>query len=243
MKNWIYGINTVSEIVQSSPKRISEFCCLENSKNPRLNKLCSMAEDKGITVNFIDIGELNLRAKGNHQGVAVCCEMKETLSERDLLSLVKQHSADSLLLILDGINDPHNFGACLRSAHAAGAHAVVIPKARSVGVTPVVRKVACGAAEIVPIAVVPNLNRVIKRLKEEGIWIVGASSNSKAQLYDVDLKGPVGIILGGEEKGLRQSTERHCDIVCKIPMMNEVESLNVSVATGIYLFETLRQRL
>ena len=119
----------------------------------------------------------------------------------------------------------------------------VIPKARSVGVTPVVRKVACGAAEIVPIAVVPNLNRVIKRLKEEGIWIVGASSNSKARLYDVDLKAPVGIILGGEEKGLRQSTERHCDIVCKIPMMTEVESLNVSVATGIYLFETLRQRL
>ena len=121
-----------------------------------------MAEDKGITVDFIDIGELNLRAQGNHQGVVAFCEVKETLSERDLLSLVKQHSADSLLLILDGINDPHNFGACLRSALAAGAHAVVIPKARSVGVTPVVRKVACGAAEIVPIAVVPNLNRVIK---------------------------------------------------------------------------------
>ena len=148
-----------------------------------------------------------------------------------------------LLLVLDGIQDPHNLGACLRSADAAGVHAVVTPKDRSVGLTPVVCKVASGAAETVPFVQVTNLARTLRWLREnQGVWLVGTAGEAESSLYSVDLKGPLGLVMGGEEKGMRRLTREACDLLVSLPMAGAVESLNVSVATGISLFEAVRQR-
>ena len=146
------------------------------------------------------------------------------------------------LLILDGITDPHNLGACMRSAEAAGIQAIIVPKDNAVGVTPTVQKVASGAAEIIPLVVVTNLSRTLKQLQERGIWIIGAAGEAEQLIYETDLKGPLAIVMGAEEKGLRRLTRENCDILAKLPMMGLVSSLNVSVATGICLFEALRQR-
>ena len=164
------------------------------------------------------------------------------LDESDLLELVDKTKNPPFLLILDNVQDPHNLGACLRSADAAGVHAVVIPKDRSVGVTETVRLVACGAAESVPIAQVTNLARVLTQLKKSGLWIVGTTDTAEKTLYEVDLTGPIAMIMGSEGKGLRRLTSEHCDFLVRIPMVGSVESLNVSVATGVCLFEALRQR-
>jgi 23S rRNA (guanosine2251-2'-O)-methyltransferase len=147
-----------------------------------------------------------------------------------------------LLLILDGVQDPHNLGACLRSAAAAGATAVIVPKDRAATLTPTARKVAAGGAERVPLVRVTNLARCMKDLQDAGIWIVGLAGEAEASLYSVDLKGPMAIAMGGEGEGLRRLTREHCDYLAKIPMASGMESLNVSVAAGISLFEALRQR-
>ncbi|HNK33664.1 MAG TPA: 23S rRNA (guanosine(2251)-2'-O)-methyltransferase RlmB, partial [Plasticicumulans sp.] len=145
-------------------------------------------------------------------------------------------------LVLDGVTDPHNLGACLRVADGAGAHAVLAPNDRAAGLTPTVRKVACGAAEHVPFIPVTNLARTLRELKQRGIWLVGAAGEAEADLYAMDLAGPVALVLGAEEKGLRRLTREECDYLAHIPMTGTVESLNVSVATGVFLFEALRQR-
>jgi 23S rRNA (guanosine2251-2'-O)-methyltransferase len=146
------------------------------------------------------------------------------------------------LLILDGVTDPHNLGACMRSAEAAGVQAVIIPKDNAVGITPTVQKVASGAAEIIPLVVVTNLSRTLRQLQDRGIWVIGAAGETEQLIYDADLKGPLAIVMGAEEKGLRRLTRDNCDILVKLPMMGLVSSLNVSVAAGVCLFEALRQR-
>jgi 23S rRNA (guanosine2251-2'-O)-methyltransferase len=151
-------------------------------------------------------------------------------------------TVDPLLLILDGVTDPHNLGACLRTADAAGAHAVVIPKDRAASVDGVVRKVAAGAAEFVPVATVTNLARTLEVLKERGIWVVGTDGDAEQALYSADLKRPLALVLGAEGTGMRRLTRDRCDFLVRIPMAGHVQSLNVSVAAGIALFEALRQR-
>ena len=163
-------------------------------------------------------------------------------TEGDLPRILLTVSGPPLVLVLDGVQDPHNLGACLRSADAAGVSVVIVPKDNSVGITNVVRTTACGAAETVPFVMVTNLARTLRDLKEAGIWIVGLAGEGKQKLYEVDLKGPIAIVMGAEGKGLRRLTRETCDFVVKIPMRGTVSSLNVSVATGVALFEAVRQR-
>lgn len=143
---------------------------------------------------------------------------------------------------MDSLTDPHNLGACMRSAEAAGVQAVIIPKDNAVGITPVVQKVSSGATELIPLIVVTNLSRTIKQLQDKGIWVIGAAGEAEDLLYDTDLSGPLALVMGAEEKGLRRLTRENCDTLVKIPMIGLVSSLNVSVATGVCLFEALRQR-
>jgi 23S rRNA (guanosine2251-2'-O)-methyltransferase len=163
-------------------------------------------------------------------------------SDKELFDIIDASTAPPFLLILDGIQDPHNLGACLRTAEAAGVHAVIVPKDRSVLFTSTVRTVACGAAEKVPLVAVTNLARAMRALQESGIWIVGTTGGAEQNLYDENLKGPLAIVMGAEGKGLRRLTRESCDVIVRIPMLGSTESLNVSVAAGVCLFEAVRQR-
>jgi 23S rRNA (guanosine2251-2'-O)-methyltransferase len=164
------------------------------------------------------------------------------LQEEDLEGLLDVLEEDPLLLILDGVQDPHNLGACLRTAEAAGVHAVIVPKDRAVGITPIVRKAAAGAAEIIPVVQVTNLARVLRLLKQRGVWLYGTSDQAQANLWQQDLRGPLALVMGGEGDGLRRLTAELCDHLVAIPMAGRIESLNVSVATGVCLYEIRRQR-
>ncbi len=199
----------------------------------------------GITVVDADDSQLDRLADGErHQGVdrrarAARRAIPRRSSRRRSKSL---GDAPPLLLVLDGVTDPHNLGACLRSADAAGVAAVIVPRDRAVGLTPVVRKVAAGAAETVPLVQVVNLARTLRELKERGVWLVGTADDAARTLYDVDLSGPTALVLGSEGEGMRRLTREACDELVSIPMAGAVESLNVSVATGVALFEAVRQR-
>jgi 23S rRNA (guanosine2251-2'-O)-methyltransferase len=177
-----------------------------------------------------------------HQGAVAAVRPLKAWDEHELLASLSRISGDPLLLVLDGVTDPHNLGACLRTAEAAGVHAVVIPKDRSAAVDGVVRKVAAGAAEFIPVAAVTNLARALDLLKEQGIWVVGTDGEATQTLYQADLQRPLALILGAEGSGMRRLTRERCDFVVRIPMAGQVESLNVSVAAGVALFEARRQR-
>ena len=166
----------------------------------------------------------------------------QNLSEADLYSIIENAGADPLILVLDGITDPHNLGACLRTADAAGVHAVVVPKDNSASLNDTARKVASGAAETVPLIVVTNLARTLKKLQQLGVWLSGAAGEAAENLYDTDLTGPRAIVMGAEGSGMRRLTRETCDQLISIPMRGSVSSLNVSVATGVVLFEVMRQR-
>jgi len=169
-------------------------------------------------------------------------ETVRSYDEEDLFALLDKRSEPAFLLILDTVQDPHNLGACLRTANAAGIQAVVVPKDRSVSITPAVRTVACGAAEKTPLVRVTNLARLLDRLKKAGVWLVGTADQAEKSLYEIDLKGPLALVMGAEGTGLRRLTAEKCDFLAKLPMVGEVESLNVSVATGVCLYEAVRQR-
>jgi len=156
--------------------------------------------------------------------------------------LLDRSEAPPLLLVLDGVTDPHNLGACLRTADAAGALAVIVPKDKSATLNATVRKVACGAAEVVPLVAVTNLARTLEKLQKRGVWIVGTAGEASQELYSQDLSGPIALVMGAEGKGMRRLTREHCDYLVRLPMAGSVSSLNVSVATGVCLFEALRQR-
>jgi 23S rRNA (guanosine2251-2'-O)-methyltransferase len=177
-----------------------------------------------------------------HQGVVARYDAPAPLAESDLAGLAERAGRAALFLVLDGVTDPHNFGACLRSAEAAAVTAVVVPKDRAVGVTPTVRRASAGAADRVPIVAVTNLARALKTLKDAGVWLVGLAGDTPQSLYAIDLDGPIAVVLGSEGEGMRRLTREACDFLAHIPMRGAVESLNVSVATGVALFEALRQR-
>jgi 23S rRNA (guanosine2251-2'-O)-methyltransferase len=208
-----------------------------------VKELSDRARELGIKPHARDRAALDRMTGGaRHQGVVARYDAPVPLAESELPRLVDEAGNGALFLVLDGVTDPHNLGACLRSAEAAGVTAVVVPKDRAVGITPTVRRASAGAADRVPLVAATNLSRTLKSLKEAGVWFVGLVGDVDASIYSIDLKGPIAIVLGSEGEGMRRLTREACDFLAKIPMRGGVESLNVSVATGIALFEALRQR-
>jgi 23S rRNA (guanosine2251-2'-O)-methyltransferase len=243
--NVAYGIHSVRVLLQRSPQRVRQlWLSAERESAARLQELRTLAGNAGIAIQDADGQRLERLAGGErHQGVVVELVPRagdpETQLEEALEALGE---TPPLLLVLDGVTDPHNLGACLRSADAAGVAAVIVPRDRAAGLTPVVRKVAAGAAETLPLVQVVNLARTLRELKERGIWLVGTADDAPRTLYEVDLKGPTALVLGSEGEGMRRLTREACDELVSIPMGGAVESLNVSVATGVALFEAVRQR-
>lgn len=239
----IFGLHAVQALLKSAPQRIVEIFLLQGRSDQRLQKIISAAQTNGISCQQVSRAKLDdLVNDENHQGVIAICTPGETYDETWLFNFLKNLNEPAFLLILDGVTDPHNLGACMRSAEAAGVHAVVAPKDKSAGLTPIARKVACGAAEVLPFVPVTNLARTLKKLQDEGVWLFGAAGEADQLLYQANLKGPIGVLMGAEGDGLRRLTQEMCDHLIKIPMAGTVSSLNVSVATGICLFEAVRQR-
>lgn len=243
-KEWVFGLHSVQALLKSSPERVLELYCLQGRADQRLGKVLKLAQGQGISVQSMARAKLDAMVSGeSHQGVVAVCRPGPVHDEAFLLRHIEGLDHPPFLLVLDGVTDPHNLGACLRSAEAAGVDAVIAPKDKSAGLSPVARKVACGAAEVLPFVPVTNLARTLKKLQEQGVWLVGAAGEAEATLYQSDLKGPLGLVMGAEGEGLRRLTRETCDYLIKIPMAGTVSSLNVSVATGVCLFEAVRQRL
>lgn len=239
----IYGLHAVQALLKSAPQRVKEIYLLQGRSDQRLQKIIHAAEVNDIACHQVSRSKLDeLVSDENHQGVIAFCTPGETYDETWLFALLDRLDEPAFLLILDGVTDPHNLGACMRSAEAAGVHAVIAPKDKSAGLTPVARKVACGAAEVLPFVPVTNLARTLKKLQEKGIWLFGAAGEAEKSVYDTSLTGPIGILMGAEGDGLRRLTQETCDQLMNIPMAGSVSSLNVSVATGVCLFEAVRQR-
>jgi len=239
-KSFIYGIHAVSKRLQQAPQHCLELICADRP-NPRLLQLIDQARKAGVEVrseNRLLLTELG--GSDKHQGCLL--EITDTLPVLDFKQCLGSIGPQSLLLVLDGIQDPHNLGACLRTADACAVDAVIIPKDRSVKMNATVRKVAAGGAETVPIIEVTNITRSLKDLKQAGVWIYGTSDSVTDSLYDHDYKGPIALVMGAEGSGLRRLTLESCDHLVKLPMLGQVESLNVSVATGVCLYEILRSR-
>ena len=241
-QQWQYGLHAVQALLKTSPDRVLELRLQRGRDDERIKKIVQMAERHGTPVVWVNRKEMDRAAEGRHQGVMALCKGGEVRDEHYLMKFLDGLGRPPFLLVLDGVTDPHNLGACLRSADAAGVDAVIAPKDRSVGITPTVSKVACGAAESVPFVVVTNLARTLKELQQRGVWVVGTAGEAQQMVYDADLKGPLALVMGAEEKGMRRLTREHCDALVKLPMAGAVSSLNVSVATGVCLFEAVRQR-
>jgi 23S rRNA (guanosine2251-2'-O)-methyltransferase len=239
---WVFGLHAVDAVLLHSPERVLELW-LSSRDDPKFKLLRDHAATAGIKPQAASPEALHkLVGDVTHQGVVAAIRPLEPWSDNDLLAAVKAGQEPAFLLVLDGVSDPHNLGACLRSADAAGVQAVVLPKDRSAHVDAVVRKVAAGAAEFVPVATVTNLARTLDALKELGVWVVGTDGEAGESLFGADLDRPLALVLGAEGSGLRRLTREKCDFLVKIPMAGQVESLNVSVAAGIALFEARRQR-
>lgn len=244
----VYGIHAVEALLARDPGSIVRLQVQRGREDRRVAALLAAAEGAGVAIHRVPRSALDRLVQGRHQGVVAelaggPAAGDNTLArEADLWAHLEALDHPPLVLVLDGVTDPHNLGACLRSADAAGVDAVILPKDKSASVTPVVRKVACGAAETVPLHAATNLARVLKGLKERGIWLYGAAGEAPSSLYAQDLTGPAALVLGSEGAGLRRLTREHCDFLVHLPMAGAVSSLNVSVATGVCLFEVVRQR-
>ena len=239
----IYGIHAVEAALESDAK-IIELWVEQTRKDKRVEPILELAALKGVECKRVTSQLLkDTLPDARHQGVVLRLASVQVKSESDLNLLLDSLNEPPFVLLLDGVTDPHNLGACIRTAEAAGVHAIVVPKDKSCGMTATVRKVASGAAELLPFVQVTNLSRCLKALQERGIWVIGTDLDTQTNLYQQDLKGPLAIVMGAEAKGLRRLTKENCDSLVKLPMNGKVESLNVSVATGVVLFEALRQRL
>lgn len=237
----IFGFHAVESVLKNDPVNILQLLVERNRHDQRLQQIIEQAQSQGIAVEFLKAVDLEKQCGSRKtQGVAARYKGIAGQSEKDLDAIIEKDNV--LLLILDGVQDPHNLGACLRSADAAGVDAVIAPKDRAAGITATVRKVACGAAESVPFVQVTNLARTMKQLQQAGVWIVGTAGEADALIYDTPLTGKLALVMGAEEKGMRRLTRENCDQLVKLPMAGQVESLNVSVATGVCLFEAVRQR-
>ncbi|MGO2511913.1 23S rRNA (guanosine(2251)-2'-O)-methyltransferase RlmB [Marinomonas sp. A3A] len=244
---WIYGIHAVENALNQQPERIKEVRFQEgrdDKKTQRLMQLCKANKVRHSVVARRDLDQLFTSNKDRvvHQGVVAYTTMNKAGNEADLHTLIAGLDETPLIIILDGVTDPHNLGACLRSADAAGAHAVVMPKDNSAPLNATVSKVACGAAESIPVYAVTNLARTMKKLQDQGVWIFGTAGEATQTIYEQDLTIPTAIVMGAEGDGMRRLTREQCDYLVKLPMAGVVSSLNVSVATGVCLYEVVRQR-
>lgn len=244
MNEMIFGIHAVSSLLSRSPEKMIEVYVLKGREDKRLISLLEQLKQFGISTQFMNRATLDKKANGeNHQGIIARVQPQKELNEADLDRTLEQ-SESPFLLILDGVTDPHNLGACLRTADAAGVTAVIVPKDKSAQLNAIVRKVACGAAENVPLIRVTNLARTLRELQQKyNIWVVGTAGEATQTLYQTSFKGAIALIMGAEGDGMRRLTREHCDELISIPMAGSVSSLNVSVATGICLFEIVRQRM
>lgn len=237
----IYGFHAVTSRIRQNPDGVLEVYVQTQRQDPRMRDLIKLAEAHGVRMIPMDVARLNGMAGGSrHQGVAARVDASRRVQHlSDVLDTLEE---PPLLLVLDGVQDPHNLGACLRSADAFGVHAVIAPKDRAVGITATVEKVACGAAETVPYIMVTNLARTLRELQEQNIWVVGTAGEATQDLHQFKHTGGLAWVLGAEGEGLRRLTRETCDELVRIPMLGSVESLNVSVSAGICLFESRRQR-
>jgi 23S rRNA (guanosine2251-2'-O)-methyltransferase len=227
--------------LRHAPASVLELYVHGERRDPRLRELAETARSRGVKVVPVDVARLDgLAGVTRHQGVVA--RVAAAYRPKDLHALLDGLTEPPLLLLLDGVTDPHNLGACLRVADAMGAQAIIVPKDRSVGLTPTVAKVASGAAETVPLIPVTNLARTIADLQERGVWILGTAEDGERSLLQIELSGPMAWVLGAEGGGLRRLTRERCDCLVRIPMFGQVESLNVSVAAALCLYETRRQR-
>ena len=247
MSDAAYGYHAVESLIRREPRRVAALHVQADRQDKRMQALCELSRNQGVPVLSCSKPELDALVSGRHQGVvavldpAAGAEAGGLMSEADLSELLSRETVP-LILILDGVTDPHNLGACLRSADAAGVTAVIFPKDKNADVNDVARKVASGAAETVPWVRVTNLARTIESLKQAGVWVIGTDGDAEVTLYEQDLSGPCAMVLGSEGAGMRRLTRDLCDFVVKLPMAGSVSSLNVSVAAGVCLFEAVRQR-
>jgi 23S rRNA (guanosine2251-2'-O)-methyltransferase len=240
----LFGLHSVQAALDYSPKKIHKAWVDSGRQDKRLGQAVDDLIALGIETEKVDRKRLDRMADGNnHQGIVIEVEMPGELSESDLKTAVENLSETALFLVLDNVQDPHNLGACLRTADAAGVHGVIITKDNATGITPTVCKVASGAAETVPVYQVTNLSRTLRWLKGEGLWIMGAAGETAQTIYNTDFTVPMALVVGAEGKGLRRLTKEQCDVLVSVPMLGQVESLNLSVATGVLLYEAVRQRL
>jgi 23S rRNA (guanosine2251-2'-O)-methyltransferase len=238
----VFGIHAVRSILQRSPQRLRRLIVDARRDDPRMRELLQLAQGAGIKAERVDAKALAGRAGDvAHQGVVAEIEPLAAWQEADLIEALAS-ARDPVVLVLDGVQDPHNLGACLRTADACGALAVVVPKDRAAGMNATVRKVAAGAAETTPLVSVTNLARSMKLMKEAGLWIAGADMEGEKLAAEADLAGSLALVMGSEGEGMRELTRRHCDFLVRLPQVGSVESLNVSVACGMLLYEALRQR-
>lgn len=242
-EQFVYGVHAVSALLANPHRVVNKLFVSQDRIDKRLQEVLDKAEQANVSIEKLSAQKMNQRfAEFTHQGVVASASSLPDYGEPDLISLIDAIKKPGLILILDGVTDPHNLGACLRSADATGVNFVMIPKDKSASITPVVSKVACGAAESVPLVRVTNLVRAMEVLKEQGVWIYGAAGEADCSLYQIDCTGTVAIAMGAEGEGLRRLTREHCDGLFSLPMAGAVESLNVSVATGVSLYEVIRQR-
>jgi len=239
----IVGLHAAQSALTYSPQKISRTWLNTERHDKRLETLFETLTELGVTIEKVERKKLDKLADGmNHQGIVLEVSLPEELSENELKTAVEHLTEPALFLVLDNVQDPHNLGACLRTADATKVHGIIITKDNAVGITPTVCKVASGAAETVPVYMVTNLARTLRWLKTEGLWIIGTAGEAEQTLYQSDFKVPMAIVIGAEESGMRRLTREQCDVLVKLPMLGTVESLNLSVATGVLLYEVLRQR-
>lgn len=239
----LIGIHAVDAALAQHPSQLRGLVVSKEARNPRALELADRAREAGVTVNRQAREALDRRCEGQkHQDVIAEFEPRNLFGEKDLDRVLDGLAQPPLVLVLDGVQDPHNFGACLRTAEAAGVGLVILPKDGSSGLTPVVRRAASGAAEVLPILFATNLARVLRRLKQAGVWLAATADTAQQGLYEMDLRGPLALVMGSEGKGMRRLTAELCDYRLSIPMQGSVNSLNVSVATAVCLYEIVRQR-
>lgn len=243
MKNdLVFGIHAVTTLLSRDPSRVRKLFVVKGRDDERMQQIIHLASAYGVSIETINKQRLDDRVDGVHQGVAAEVKPAPQLGDKELGDFMQSLPQPALLLILDGVTDPHNLGACLRTADAAGVSAVIAPRDKSAPLNATASKVACGAAEALPYFQVTNLARTLDALQQAGIWVVGTAGEAEESIYQADLSGPIALVMGAEGKGMRRLTRDHCDRLVNIPMAGEVSSLNVSVATGVALFEIVRQR-
>ena len=246
-QEFLYGLHSISAVLENEPERVLEIMIAKGRNDDRMNKVVNLARKNRISVQFVHRKTLDEKSQGEqNQGIIARAKPGRVLNEDDLDKILERFedgkSGSAFFLVLDGVTDPHNLGACLRNCDASGVHALIVPKDKAVGVTPVVRKVAVGAAETIPLIQVTNLTRTLKHMQQNGGWGIGTAGEAQQLIYDCKMQGPIALVMGAEGKGMRRLTTETCDELVKLPMAGAVSSLNVSVASGICLFEIVRQR-